>query len=572
MSEIVLRDYQNEAIGKVETAFSGGTNRVLGVAATGTGKTILFSALAQRMIEANIVDRVLILAHRDELISQAVEKIRHVWPSVDVGVVKAERNEWEHQVVVGSVQSLNSRRLSKVPLDHFGLIITDECHHSRSVSYKSIYAHFQVAAGSGPFHLGVTATPDRGDGKGLDEIYDEVVFNYDLLWGIRAGFLSDMRGKRVFIDGFDTKGIKSSKGDFEVGSAGRALMDAQAPSQIAEAWVKYGEDRKTIVFTPTVETAGAVASELLRRGVSAAMVHGGTPLEERRDLLRRFKSGDVKVLCNCGVLTEGFDEPSVSCIFMARITKSRALYSQCVGRGTRRHPGKEDCLVLDAMGVTEHSLITAPSLFGLDDPDALEGGATVARAVMDQEEAQIAQGKLDAANIDLFKKVLSSPIAWVSFTGKLGTPMYSCGMGKGNPTVIIEQDADETWQTYLRWPAGSPPYGQRDLRQFANEEWYSVLAEDTDLEFIQGTAEDYIRQNSFSALVGKDAKWRQGAPTEKQLETARRMGIRNASGMTKGELSEQISKKIEARKAKTRDNRQPEWLKNKIKNERERQI
>lgn len=571
MSEIVLRDYQNEAVGRVESTFAKGVNRVLGVAATGLGKTILFSALSQKMIADNMVDRVLILAHRDELISQAVEKIRHVWPDVEVGVVKAERNEWDCKVVVASVQSMRPARLAKIPTDHYGLIVTDEAHHAKAASYKAIYAHFQVEEGSGPFHLGVTATPDRGDGKGLDDIYDEVAFNYDLLWGIRAGFLSDMRGKRVFIDGFDTKGIKTSKGDFEVGSAGRALMDAGAPEQIAESWLKYAEGRKTIVFTPTVETAGAVAAELRSRGVAAEMVHGGTPLEERRELLRRFKSGDITVMCNCGVLTEGFDEPSVSCIFMARVTKSRALYAQCVGRGTRRHPGKQDCLVLDAMGATDHALINVPSLFGLEEGDALEGGATVAEAMMAQEEAQIAKGKLDAVNIDLFKKVLASPIAWVSFTGKLGMPMYACSLGKDKPTVIIEQQPDDSWQTYLRWPEDQKPFGEPDLRQFANGEWYRVIADDN-LEFAQGIAEDYIRQNSFSALVGKDAKWRQGAPTQKQLETAARMGIRNAAGMTKGELSEQISKKIEARKAKTRDKRQPEWLKRKIQSERERQI
>lgn len=569
MSAVTLRPYQGEAIGKVEAAEARGVMRQLGVAATGLGKTIMFSSLAEKKNCPT-----LILAHRDELISQAVEKLLHVWPEADIGVVKAERNEWEKPVVVASVQSLSrGNRLAQIPPHRYygGLIVTDEAHHAAAVSYQKIYNYFGVGEDDGPLHLGVTATPDRGDARGLDDTFDEIVFNYDLLWGIRSQYLSDMRGIRIYLKDLDTKSIKVSKGDYEAGSAGQALEDANGPEQVAEAWLKYGEDRKTVAFWPTVATAQEFADEMNRRGVNCGMVSGETPLEERRETLRRFDNNDIRMMSNCMVLTEGFDSPEVDCIVMARPTKARSLYAQCVGRGSRRFPGKDDCLVMDVCGVSALNLVTIPSLFGITKEEDFEAAEkTVAEAMLEQEEELIRKGKLEAAAIDLFKKALDSKIAWVVFTNHFGRHTYTCGLG-GKTTVIIEHlngETDEEWHCYVRWPEAEKPNGEPNLKQFVNGEWYRTLVTNVDLELALGTGEDYIRKNSVGALVNRDAAWRQGEPTQKQIELADKMRIRGARQMSKGELSEAITAAIEAKKAKNRDRRTPQWVKDKIARER----
>lgn len=566
MTTMTLRPYQSEALDKIEDALKRDVRRQLGVAATGLGKTIMFSALAEKMNTPT-----LILAHRDELISQAVEKLVHVWPDADIGVVKAERNEWDKPVVVASVQTLSrASRLSQIPPHQFKLIVTDEAHHAKANSYKAIYTYFGVGEENGPFHLGVTATPDRGDGKGLDEIFDEVVFNYDLLWGIRAGYLSDMRGLRIYLKDLDTKSIKVSKGDYEAGSAGQALEDANAPEQIVKAWMEHGENRKTVAFLPTVETARQTAAEFAANGVSVATVSGETPLEERRDMLARFENGEIKVMTNCMVLTEGFDAPDVSCIIMARPTKARSLYAQCVGRGSRRHPDKTDCLIMDVCGVTALNLVTIPSLFGIEKEDDFEAAEkTVAEAVMEQEEEKIRQGKLTAQAVELFKKALDSPIAWVAFD-HYGRKSYTCGMGQQAGVMVIEHlggDDAEQWHCYVRWAEKDKPELD-NLRQFGNGEWYRTLITNVELEMTLGIGEDYIRKNAIQTFVNRDAKWRKTPPTEKQIELAGKLGIRGYREMNKGELSEAITSALEAKKAKNRNRKTPQWVSKKIANER----
>jgi len=570
-TEITLRPYQLEAIGRVEAAAARGVLRQLGVASVGMGKTIIFCSLARQM---NV--QTLILAHRDELISQAVEKLLLVWPDVDVGVVKAERNEWGHQVVVASVQSLRSSRLKAIPTDRFGLIITDECHHSAAPSYRIIYDHFRCGSEGGPLSLGVTATPGRGDGQGLDSAYDEIVFNYDLLWGIRAGYLSDMRGLRIHIKDLDTKSIKVSKGDYEAGAAGQALQDANAPEQIVEAWLRYGEDRKTIAFLPTVASAQSVADEFAKAGVSVGAVFGETPLEDRRLILKRFANDEIKVLVNVLVASEGYDEPSVSCILMARPTKSRSLYLQMVGRASRRHPDKVDALIMDVVGASALNLVTVPSLFGIEKEDGFEGGEiTVAEAMFAQEEAAVLQGKLAAQAIELFRKVLESPINWVHFDDPNGLKSYSVSLGRELGTVMIERVGgdSENWHTFLKWDKDHRPTDHTNLREFTNGDCYRTLVTDVDLELAQGVGEDFVRKTSednraVTILTDRNAKWRQNRPTDKQVEAAGKWGMRVNRDWTAGELSDALSAHIEAKKARGRNRRTPTWVKDKMDRER----
>lgn len=213
-------------------------------------------------------------------------------------------------------------------------VVVHNCHHSAADSYRRVLERLHAGQPGGPLVLGVTATPDRGDGKGLDDLFDEITFNYDILWGIRSGYLSDLRAKKVTLQGLDMRDVKVRQGDYDAGETGRRLEDAGAPEIIVKAWLQHAAGRRTLVFTPTVATAVSVAEEFRHAGVKAASVSGLTSLEERRELLRQFSAGEIDVISNCAVLTEGFDEPRADCIIMARPTKSRALFTQCLDTET----------------------------------------------------------------------------------------------------------------------------------------------------------------------------------------------------------------------------------------------
>lgn len=558
---LTLRDYQRDALARVDAAEARGVRRQMIVAATGLGKTIMFAALAEAR-----GGRTLILAHRDELVAQAVAKVLEVWPDAHVGVVKAERNEVHAQVVVASVQTLaRPARLAGLnptggmfgDVEPFGLVVVDEAHHAAADTYRAILTHLRAGEPGGPADdpetiedwlepgpllLGVTATPDRGDGRGLDDLFDEVVASYDILWGIRSGYLADLRGLRVTLDALNLDDVKVTRGDYQAGAAGRALHDAGSAAAVVRAWQEHAPGRPTLVFTPTVALAEEMAAEFVGAGVPSACVSAGTPLEDRRLILRAFAEGRVRVLTNCAVLTEGYDEPSVSCVVVARPTKSRALYAQMVGRGTRRHPDKTDCLVLDVVGATDaHSLVTIPSLFGLDEARARaagDGTAGVAHLAHEQEQEGIRLGRIRAEEVELFTR-LRSGLAWVG-THVEGAPRrYALSLGEQGTLVLAQLDPhnDEGWAVQHQ----TRDHGQR------------TLIRDASMEVCQGVGEDFARTLNVGALVNPDAPWRKRPPSAKHLAAAARWRIRNPEQYaTAGELSDAITAVAARRKRKRR--------------------
>lgn len=546
-----LRDYQLDALDRVAAAHERGVYRQLGVAATGLGKTVVFCALAERMRV-----RTLVLAHRDELVEQAAAKVTEVWPDARVGVVKAKRNELHGtDVVVASVQTLaREKRRAQLPTvrwaeheqaaalfgEPFGLVVTDEAHHATATSYQAIYDHLGVGKEGGPLHLGVTATPDRGDGTGLDGTYDEVVFSFDILWGIRAGYLSDLRGQVVELAGFNLGDVRTRQGDYDQGQAGRLMEAAGAQHLVVQAHQRYAPGRKTLVFTPTVELARLTHEEFQRAGVPSGYVHAGTPLDERRSMLAAFSSGALQVVSNCGVLTEGYDEPSVSCIVVARPTKSRGLYVQMVGRGTRRHPDKTDCLVLDVTGVSkDHSLLTIPSLFGVEGEQAArDGSRPISEVLADHEQQLVRQGLLRAEDVELFAQVRAEGVAWVEVHERgAERKQYVRPLSGDLPTVVLAQTrpSEDDWNAGLLMRDGSK----------------RALIMHVPLELAQGVAEDYVHKVGGGIrrhLVTTDAPWRERPATRKQLALAKRLGIVVERKATAGEVSEQI----DAHKARQR--------------------
>lgn len=361
MGAMQLRPYQQEAFEDVFAQWDGGTHRTLVVMPTGTGKTIVFAKIVEECVRRG--SRVLIMAHRGELLDQAADKIFKS-TGLRCSVEKAEQTclgEW-FRVVVGSVQTLmHERRLRKFPSDYFDAIIIDEAHHCVSDSYQRVLQHF-----NGSYVLGVTATPDRTDLKNLGSYFESLAFEYTMPQAIKSGYLVPIKALTVPLS-IDISMVGISAGDFKVGEIGTALDPYLY--QIADEMVKYCMDRKTIVFLPLIATSQKFMAILNERGFVAAEVNGSS--QDRAQILQDFEDGKYNVLCNSMLLTEGYDCPAVDCIIVLRPTKSRPLYCQMVGRGTRLSPetGKDHLLLIDFLWMTERHELCHPAALICEDED-----------------------------------------------------------------------------------------------------------------------------------------------------------------------------------------------------------
>lgn len=537
MTQLHLRPYQREAIDAVFHAWAGGMQRPAIVLPTGAGKTVVFASLIKEFrgqqaqpLRARSFERgsrVIVLAHRDELVDQAIAKIRAIAPDLNVGKVKAEDNDVDADVMVCSVQtmayqarreavSLTSQRL----FGPVGLIITDECHHAAAASYKKIYAAFPDA-----LQLGVTATMARGDGVGLGSVWEDVVYKRSILWMISKGYLADVRTKRVDLKELDMGAVKSSRGDWAAGDLGRALMESEADTAIARAYREHADDRQGIVFTPTVETAWASAQALNRAYVKACVISGETDRADRHRTYERFRKGDIQVLVNCMVLTEGFDAPWAEVAVIARPTRSEGLYAQMAGRVLRTWPGKKEALILDLVGASANKLRTLIDL----EPGAvkeLRDGESLAEAVVREAEegsAKVPAGsiafELKAREVDAFG---ASDQAW-GRTAK-GVMFISCG-----GTYVFLWPSKEPGL----WDVCTAQRGQKWIRTD-----YVGLDVGSAMAWGEAVSEDYA---AFS--TSKSARWRRSVPSPAQLDLAKGLGVRS-EGLSRGELSAAIDVRV----------------------------
>lgn len=536
MSGLKLRPYQRECIDAVFKSWGEGMRRPAVVLPTGAGKTVVFSELIKQFRDGSWQDqhpdsRVIVLVHRDELADQAISKIRAtLGDAATVGKVKAESDEINSDVMVCSVQTLASaRRLNRLVRHEYdagkvGLIITDECHHAAAPSYRKVYDAFPDA-----LQLGVTATLARGDGQGLGDVWEDVVYERSILWMIANNFLSDVKTRRVEVEGLDLRGVHQNRGDYAPGALGGVLEEAHFDDVVARAYVEHAKDRPGVVFTPTVPTAQAAAHSLNAAGIRTAVVTGETPREERQEIFHRYRTGAVQVLANCMVLTEGFDAPWASCAVIARPTQSAPLYTQMVGRVLRLWPGKEDALVLDVVGASRHRLRTlvdlAPGHELEDKDDRLLSELVEEAQEREAEEAERAgkpapAGAISFAirhkDVDMFA---SSDVAWSRTPG--GVLFIECG----TTTVFLWPSVQEgLWTVCTVGDNGKwirhPQY--RDLDLSSAMMWGEVVAEDSGMFSVQ-----------------RSARWRAQKPSEKQVHYATSLGI-DTAGMSRGQVSEAI--------------------------------
>lgn len=421
---IALRDYQGQCVGSIREQLSNGSRSTLAVLPTGTGKTICFSTFVNDWLSTRPEKRALIIAHREELIFQARDKYKSVSgedAEIEMGEFRAVRQGLlsSSSVVVSSVQTQNAgprckvcngtkvdefdptlscrncidgvvRRMQRFDPFEFDLLVIDEAHHATAGSYRRLIDHY--SKNPDLRILGVTATPDRADEEALGKIFDSVAFEYGVVDAINDGWLVPIKQEWVTCENLDFANIKTTAGDLNAGELEAIMVEEKALHQVTSPTLEIAGDRATLVFAAGVQHAQLMADIFNRhKPDSAVCIHGNTPPDDRRRLLREYSQGRFQFLCNCGVFLEGFDEPRVEVVAMARPTKSRALYAQCVGRGTRpidppsqqtaqeRREAiaasiKPECLVLDFVGNSgRHKLVsTADILGGKFEDDILE--------------------------------------------------------------------------------------------------------------------------------------------------------------------------------------------------------
>jgi superfamily II DNA or RNA helicase len=511
------RPYQAAAIQALTAGWQGPHNRLAVVLPTGAGKTVVFSNLIRECRSLLKGHRALVIAHREELIAQAAAKIRAICPELRVGIVKAERDEHQDvDVIVASIQTLAVERRRNA-ITGIGMVIVDECHHAAAPTYMEVLDHF--GAWRGVPVAGFTATLTRSDG-GLADVWQNVVYRLDILDMISDGYLVDVRGKRVHIDGLNLDTVKTRNGDFQDGQLAQALDDSGASDIVADAYRNFAPDRPGVVFTPTVNTAHGMTAALNTAGIPAATIWGDMPKDERAATLERYRTGDLQVLANCMVLTEGFDAPWTSCVVIARPTKSAGLYCQMAGRALRLSEGKKNALILDVMGAsTRHKLASIVDLTERE-LDDIDDDKPLAEAIRDADEAE-ASRKIQAA------------IEWEEFN-----------LFDSSPTRWLRTD-DGTWfvpltfSMFLFLVPGEQP-GTYRVRRWDQPTGARAPQPDQEMPLPDAMVwtERQARALAPRTFIHRAAAWRSGTPSSKQRGWCRFHRLPIPAGATAGDVAD----------------------------------
>ncbi len=515
---ITPREYQLEALDAILSQQARGIRRQLCVLPTGTGKTIVFGLLAK---ELNV--KTIIIAHREQLIKQAVDKVSMVWPEAKIGVVMAEQEEVDAQIVVASIQSASRpQRLKRLKEQDFTLCIIDEAHHATSSSYRTLLQELGFLYDPAKLLVGVTATPSRQDRNSLGDIFEEVVFERSIGVMIRAGYLADLKGKRI-LTATNLDDISLNGGDFVKCQLAEVCNSPERNSLIVDSFLEHAPQRKGIAFTCDVQHAIDLAETFKKKRVTASTIYGAMPDDEKASIMARFACGELQILANCALLTEGYDQPDISTVLMCRPTRSQSLYIQCVGRGTRLHPGKTDCLVLDFCDnfhdiqniATLEKAVSLPS----DEKTKNKEGESLIKE--ETAPRTVFVGQQIIGDFDLIDR---SRFAWV--------PVKEHWHLQLSPNISLWLRKEET---------GYMPTLQN------NESLEPLATRGIPLDYAMGLAEDWVRRNKdFESWSAKDARWRNDPPTDKQIDILQKMGY-NPEGITKGQAMQVISQRINER-------------------------
>jgi ATP-dependent helicase IRC3 len=521
--ETMLRPYQNEAIAAIRKEHAVGNNRQLLCMATGTGKTICFSSLPEETKDI-LPGQTLLLLHRDELAKQALDKFHKINPNLNI-----QQEAGEHvadpsiaDVVIASVQTLGrkgTKRLDKFNFQNFSRYIVDEAHRSVTDSYMNVYnAANLLGANDKRLLLGVTATPTRGDGTGLNSVYQTISYTYSLRQAIDDGWLVDIKGIRVdtktSLDEVSTKG-----GDFDPLELALTVNTQPRNQLVAKAYLDTCHGRQAIGFGVDIAHSQALAAVFQHYGINAEAVWGVDP--DRADKIQRFRDGKIDVLFNAQLLTEGFDLDSIACVINAAPTKSPVVFSQRIGRGTRLKEGKTDTIILDIVDSTlRHSLVTVTSLLGLPKDLDLKGKSLI-KSLNDVEKMQLEFPTVDFStlkDLDKIEAFIEAVNLWeVKFLPEVQehsaftwypsiTGGYSLTLGE-NDSIKIEQNLLDFWE--LR--------GKIKGKTYKGERASLAEAFSAADKLVQNVAGDSL------TLVKREAPWHNLPATKGQLWRIRRI-------------------------------------------------
>lgn len=567
-----LRPYQQRCEEEIWKAFDQGEKLIVIVLATGTGKTVIFSHLPEKFKKLN--KKTLILAHREELLDQAAKKIKGISPDLRVEIEQGSNwAEPDADVIIASVATLgraNSERIKKFNPDHFGLIIIDEAHHAPASTYKNVLSYFGANKEEGlrlgcPNVLGVTATPFRKDNVGLETLFNKVVFKYDIKDGIDDGYLARIEAFTVFTN--QKLDVKMQAGDFAVGELADAINTPIRNQLIVESYRDTCNGGIALCFAADVQHAHDLADMFREYGFTAESLSGETPTEERKELLRKFETGEVQVVVNCMVLTEGYDNPNIKAVLFARPTASRALFIQMAGRGTRLAPGKDHVKFLDFVdNCRKHNIITTSSLIGLEKAIPARGhdifklrekyeeliskhpGKDISKIAIEDLDKNIQE-------VDIFELAALPEIVkersvhkWLAYMDGYKISLGEDGLGEKvfaeiRPNIIGKYEV--TFYKLVKNEASEVERNGMYMKQI----FKTLDPVDSEIGALE-VADEYIavQMPEKKNLVRQDAKWNKEKPTEKQIAFLMRNGYPEASVLSKGEASNLISTIIEGKK------------------------
>ncbi|KAG9553860.1 DEAD/DEAH box helicase-like protein, partial [Aureobasidium melanogenum] len=588
--QIQLRSYQEECIEAVLRHLGRGQKR-LGISlATGSGKTVIFSHLIERVPEpTHEATQTLILVHRRELVEQAARHCQNIYPDKMIEIEMGSRHATGvADITVASIQSIMSGdRLSKFDPNRFKLVLVDEAHHIVATRYLDVLKHFRLDEESQspdnrcPALVGVSATFSRHDGLRLGAAIDEIVYHKDYLDMIEGDWLSTASFTTVQ-SGADLSKVRSlgKKGDFQTGDLSQAVNNDETNQITVQAWLAKAQDRKaTLVFCVDLAHVSSLTAMFRRFGIDARFITSDTPKQIRTERLDAFKNGEFPVLLNCGIFTEGTDIPNIDCVLLARPTKSRNLLVQMIGRGLRLHPGKEDCHVIDMVASLETGIVTSPTLFGLDPSEMVDRADVTSmtstrekreREKIREEEASSAMGHLSAINQgdmkiarnitfthydsvndlvedtrgDVFIRQISQ-FAWV----QVDTDRFILSSGSGDTLRIHRDDTtdERPWivSTVVKLQAGSSKSPYARPRE---------LAKVHEFEEAIHAADSYAGKHYPFRNIATSAPWRRYPPTPAQLARLNQSRPEHQQltfeDTTKGKAADMITKMIHGAKGR----------------------
>lgn len=540
---VTLRPYQRETIDRVKADWASGYSDVMVTMATGGGKTVVFLQLLDEVMKPG--QRALVIAHRKELIDQPLERIQTMFPQrmARAGIVMADQNDCHAEIVIATVQTLQSAKRMQQILAYgkIDYLVIDEAHHAPAATYTNVIALLK-AGNPDLLHLGVTATPLRADKRGLREVYEKESAHYGIRELVKGGYLATPRWLAIET-GISLAGVRSSgtgdNRDFNQGELASVFETANCFELVVETHKKYAADRPSICFTASVEGAYSLAETFSNAGIPAAASDGTMGKAERSELLARFRRGDIQILCNVALWTEGLDLPEISCIHQVRPTQSDGLYTQMIGRALRLLPGKTDALILDYVPAETRNIAMLGDVLGVDarkdiyvkPADEVEVGEVVAGLTFDGEVKWLEGNPMELISRQL-DYLDAAPWLWLAPSGKGGPLVLGLGnMSDGTDRTLVMTPAAEVVHAYL-------------VAKREGERWHKAYAvKSGSLEEVTEWAAEYAEARGNRTLAGKSRRWAHNEASEGQIKYAKALGIYKP-GMNRGDVADAITAKL----------------------------